>query len=111
VRGGAWPFSSPVFRAPVSLVVAAIGAPSFFSFFLAVLFFRGRLFTALYSPPSCSLASVVVWVACGAAGWSALRRGSGLRGLRPPNRSSMALMMEGPNSSIFFSRASRGAPS
>jgi hypothetical protein len=94
--------AAPVFRAPVSLVEQAAGVASFFSSFLAVLFLRGRLFITLHSPPSCSLGSIVAWMTRGAAGWSALRRGSGLRGLRPPNLSSMALMMEGPSSSIVF---------
>jgi hypothetical protein len=94
--------------APVALVSVAVvvlfllisGAAVFSGFFWSALLLLGS--TTPHSSPPCSFGGGVIWAARGATEWSALLRGSGVRGGRAPKRSSMAPSISGPSSSILF---------
>jgi hypothetical protein len=101
------------FGAPAVLVEGAAVTPFLaFSpvgtvFFLFLFLFLFLFSTTLHSSPSCSLGSTGVWATTGwVAGCFSLRRGSGVRSCCPPNRSSMALTVEGTSSLNCLSRAS-----
>jgi hypothetical protein len=99
--------------APVILAGVAAVAPFFvtseasvFSCFFFSVFLLLLGSTTLHSSPPCSLGGATIWMARGVAEWSALFRGSGMRGRRPPNHSSIALIIMGPSSFILFSSVS-----